>query len=175
MEQTRMGQWSKSKTFNLIEVLGLVAVAVSLVFVGLEVRQNTIASRAAAYQEHGSHLSDQWLALAQDPELTRVYLADESNWAALTETEKAQLTSLWIAIFRNYETLLLQVEEGLLDQDAMDRLGWGEAFEPGFQAQMLWPDIARSLNPHVRGHLEAKFPYLLDQHKTSNDPAALIH
>ena len=167
-----MGRWNEAKTFNLIEVLGLVAVSVSLVFVGLEVRQNTIASRAAAYQEHGSHLSDQWLALAQDPALTRLYMANEDNWDELTEIEKAQLTYVWVASLRSYETILLQVEEGLLDQDAMDRLGWGEAFEPGYQAQMLWPDIARNLNPHMREHLEAKFPYLSDKQASPNDPAA---
>ncbi len=167
-----MERWTESRTFNLIEVLGLIAVAVSLVFVGLEVRQNTIAGRAAAYQEHGSHLSNQWLALAQDPALTRLYLADEDNWHELTEIEKAQLTYVWIVSFRNYETILLQVEEGLLDQDAMDRLGWGDAFEPNYQAQMLWPSISRYLNPYLREHLEAKFPYLLDEQNAPSDPAA---
>ncbi len=168
-----MGSWNESKTFNLIEVLGLIAVAVSLVFVGLEIRQNTIASRAAAYQEHGSHLSNQWLALAQDPALTRLFLADEDNWEELTGVEKAQLTNMWIAIFRNYETILLQVEEGLLNQDAMERLGWGGAFDPGYQAQMLWPEIVKNLNPHLREHLETKFPYLLDEQSSPSDPAAL--
>ena len=167
-----MVRLNESRTFNLIEVLGLVAVAVSLVFVGLEVRQNTIASRAAAYQEHGSHLSNQWLALAQDPALARIIFTGEDKWDELTEVEKAQLTYAYIAIFRSYETILLQVEEGLLDEDAMDRLGWGEAFDPGYQAQMLWPVIARFLNPHLREHLEAKFPYLLDKQNASSDPAA---
>ena len=166
-----MGQWTEIRTFNLIEVLGLVAVAVSLVFVGLEIRQNTIASRAAAYQEHGSHLANNWLTLAQDPELVRIYIANEDNWDELTEVEKAQLTYAYIAILRSYETILLQVEEGLLDQDAMDRLGWGEAFKPGYQVQMLWPNIAVYLNPDIREHLEAKFPYLLDRPGSSRDPA----
>ena len=167
-----MGRWTESRTFNLIEVLGLVAVAVSLVFVGLEVQQNTIASRAAAYHEHGIHLSNQWFALAQDPALARIMFAGEDSWDELTEVEKAQLTYAYIAIFRNYETILLQVEEGLLDQDALDRLGWGEAFEPGYQVQMLWPEIAQYLNPHMREHLEEKFSYLPDKHDSSSDPAA---
>ncbi len=168
-----MARLTESRTVNFIEVLGLAAVAVSLVFVGLEVRQNTIASRAAAYQEHGSHLSDQWFALAQDPALARIIFAGEDKWDELTEVEKVQLTYAYIAIFRSYETILLQVEEGLLDQDAMDRLGWGEAFKPGYQVQMLWPDIAIYLNPHLREHLEAKFPYLLDRQNSPSDPAAL--
>jgi hypothetical protein len=166
-----MESWNESKTFNLIEVLGLIAVAVSLVFVGLEIRQNTIASRAAAYQEHGSHLSNQWLALAQDPALTRLLLANEDSWEELTGVEKAQLTNMWIAILRNYETILLQVEEGLLDQGAMDKLGWGEAFDPGCQAQMLWPGIVENLNPHLREHLETKFPYLVNEQNSPSDPA----
>jgi hypothetical protein len=173
MELAQMERLTESRTFNLIEVLGLVAVAVSLVFVGFEVRQNTIANRAAAYQEHGSHLSNQWFALAQDPALARIMFTGEDKWDALNEAEKAQLTYAYIAIFRSYETILLQVEEGLLDQDAMDRLGWGEAFKPGYQAQMLWPDISRYLNPNIREHLEGKFPYLLDRQNSSNDPAAL--
>ena len=140
-------------------------------FVGLEVRQNTIASRAAAYQEHGLHLSNQWLALAQDPALAGIMFAGEEQWGELTEVEKAQLTYAYIAILRSYETILLQVEEGLLDQDAMDRLGWGEAFKPGYQVQMLWPNIAVYLNPDIREHLEAKFPYLLDRPGSSRDPA----
>ncbi|HSG97673.1 MAG TPA: hypothetical protein VLA11_06755 [Woeseiaceae bacterium] len=166
-----MGQWTESRTFNLIEVLGLVAVAVSLVFVGLEVRQNTIASRASAYQEHGSHLSNQWFALAQDPALARIMFAGEDAWDELTAVEKAQLTYAYIAIFRSYETILLQVEEGLLDQDALDRLGWGEAFKPGYQVQMLWPGIAIYLTPYIREHLEAKFPYLLDRQNSPGGPA----
>ena len=168
-----MGRWKESRTFNLIELLGLVAVAVSLVFVGLEIRQNTIASRAAAYQEHGSHLANNWLTLAQDPELVRIYMANEDNWEELTEVEKAQLTYVWVVSFRNYETILLQVEEGLLDQDAMDRLGWGEAFEPGYQAMMLGPGISKNLNPHIREHLEAAFPYLVDQQGYPGDRAPL--
>jgi hypothetical protein len=167
-----MGRWNESRTFDLIEVFGLIVVAVSLVFVGLEVRQNTIASRAAAYQEHGSHLSNQWFALAQDPALARIMFAGEDSWDELTEVEKAQLKYAYIAIFRSYETILLQVEEGLLDQDAMDRLGWGDAFKPGYQVQMLWPDIAIYLNPHIRKHLQAKFPYLLDKQNAPSDPAA---
>ncbi|NIU10622.1 hypothetical protein GWN42_21070, partial [candidate division KSB1 bacterium] len=59
-----------------------------------------------------------------------------------------------------------------LDQDAMDRLGWGEAFDPGYQAQMLWPGIVKSLNPHLREHLETKFPYLMDEQNSPSDPAA---
>ena len=41
------------------ETLGFLAVVASMVFVGLEIRQNTLQAQAAAYQEIG-HQSAEW-------------------------------------------------------------------------------------------------------------------
>ena len=48
------------------EVLGFLGVTASLVFVGLEVRQNTIATRATAYQGMGAAVAEVWLEIASD-------------------------------------------------------------------------------------------------------------
>lgn len=152
---------TESRKIDWVEAIGLLALILSLVFVGLEVRQNTIATRAAAYQAHGEHLSNQWQEAALNEDVVRLTLADESNWDQLTAVERTQLTFLWVSTFRNYETILLQVEEGLLDEDAMNRLGWGDAFEPGYSARMLWPEISKQINPRVREHIEARYPDLV--------------
>ena len=47
-----------------------------------------------------------------------------------------------------------------LDEDALEKLGWGDAFTPGFQVRMLWPEIAAYLNPQVRDYLEQRYPSL---------------
>ena len=38
---------------DVLEIVGIIAVVLSFAFVGYEIRQNTIASRAAAYQAIG--------------------------------------------------------------------------------------------------------------------------
>ena len=44
------------------ETLGFLAVVAGLVFVGLEIRQNTIAARSAAYWEIGQATAESWQA-----------------------------------------------------------------------------------------------------------------
>ena len=155
-----MGQDSNRANTNVTELVGLGAIIVSLIFVGLEVRQNTIATRAAAYQQHGEHVSNQWMTYALDEDMVRLFSVDERDWDQLTDIEKGRITFAWVGTLRSYETILLQVEEGLLDEDALEKLGWGDAFTPGYQVRMLWPDIAAYLNPQVRDHLEKRYPYL---------------
>jgi hypothetical protein len=49
------------------EVVGFAGVVASLVFVGVEIRQNTVTARAAAYQAMGEAVSDSWIGVSDDP------------------------------------------------------------------------------------------------------------
>ena len=56
------------------------------------------------------------------------------------------------------ETLLLQVEQGVLDENALDQLGYtlkvNEALvTPGFEC--IWPDIKRSIGSSLRARIES--------------------
>ena len=76
------------------ETLAALGVIASLVFVGLEVRQNTVSARAAAYQDMGSRISDIWLLGAQDPELALLTLRFfEEEGAEFTPVEEAVLVA----------------------------------------------------------------------------------
>ena len=97
--------------------------------------------------------------MAFDESFARIWIVDENGWVELSEADKARILFAWIGTFRNYETIHLQVEEGLLDEDALERLGW-YAFEPGFSAVKLWPDIARNLHPSFRAYVEDRHPAL---------------
>ena len=142
------------------EILGAIAVVVTLIYVAIQIRQGTKVARASAYLEYGAHISNQFHAVAYDETLTRLLLAGEAEWNQLSDVDKARLVYMWIGAFRNYETILLQVEEGLLDEDALDRLGWGEAFTPNYQLKMLWPEVSRWLSPHVKLHVETRYSQL---------------
>lgn len=74
-------------------------VIASLAFVGLQIRQSNIQARAAAYQAIGIATSGDW-----------------ERWERLLSAD-----------LRMLETVLLQVDQGLLPQNAITRLGynWG--------------------------------------------------
>ena len=56
------------------ETLGFLGVIGSLIFVGLEVRQNTVASRAAAIQQSTDVARQQIQWVTGDPEMNRIWM-----------------------------------------------------------------------------------------------------
>lgn len=138
------------KTVSIVESIGLIAVFAGLVFVGLEIRQNNQLAQAAAYQEIGFATAQNWLDMSQDPEFNQVHLrhffAHPAWWSEQDPQDVERLITLWIGYLREYETLYLQVDLGLLDQTAMDRLGWGLVRDlPA--VHYLWPYIGNAVNP----------------------------
>lgn len=57
-----------------------------------------------------------------------------------------RLITAWIGYLRQYETIYLQVDLGLLDEVAMDRLGWGLVRDiPALHH--LWPHLGHVVDP----------------------------
>ena len=120
---TEYRKWAVSSK-DVREVIGLLAVVASLVFVGLQIRQSNIQARGAAYQAIGIATS-QYHANVDD---RTIRLFTEANYPIAFELwtladwdryYRSQLAGL-----RMVETLLLQVEQGVLDANALDQLGY---------------------------------------------------
>ena len=144
------------KNFPLVESIGLIAVFAGLVFVGLEIRQNNQLAQAAAYQEIGFATAQNWQDMSQDPDFNRVFLrhfyADSAWWADQDPRDVERLITLWIGYLREYETIYLQIDLGLLDEAAMDRLGWGGLRElPALH--YLWPHLGIVVDPTFSEHI----------------------
>jgi hypothetical protein len=140
----------KGKTLG--ELIGFVGVVASLVFVGLEVRQNTLAARAGAYQDMGTAISDLWLLAAQDPSLATLLLRSfEDPDAEFSPAERDQLTTQYIAALRQYEVVWRQVELGLLDEEVLGYFGW----DPSEIAKgRSWERVRTLMSPDFRAFLE---------------------
>ena len=146
---------SKKAIRETLAVLGVVA---SLIFVGYEIRQNTIAARAAAYQAIGIATAAAWDSWAHDRQfsLVRQKAAD-----AMDATDWIQYTTKMTVFARLGETVLLQVEEGLLPPDAIERLGyqgWLETFENPKSAcawSLIRPGVSTSFREFVEGTQKA--------------------
>jgi len=138
---------------NIFEAVGIVAIVASLIFLSLEIRQSNVQARAAAYQAIGiataaafdSVAHDrQFLMLAQKPADDM----DKSDWGLYA----AKMT----VFARLGETVLLQVEQGLLPPDAMERLGyggWTGIFEDA-KGACTWPIIRPGVSSSFREFVE---------------------
>ena len=149
------------KNVPVLEAMGLIAVFAGLVFVGLEIRQNNQLAQAAAYQEIGFATAQNWHNVSQDPEFNRLVLrhfyADSAWWDDQDPRDVERLITLWIGFLRQYETIYLQVDLGLLDEVAMERLGWGLVRDiPALQH--LWPRLGNVVEPTFASYITEQWP-----------------
>ncbi len=143
------------------ETLAALAVVTSLVFVGYEIRQSTISARASAYQEIGLATSDLWMILATDPEYAELQLMafDSTRWGEIDGTGWHQMAATLTSVMRLWETTYLQVEEGLLREDAMGRLGFAVDPHVYFQDAFdrLWQEVRPRMNAEFAAYIEQQF------------------
>ncbi len=143
--------------------MGLLGVVASLVFVGLELRQSRIAARAAAYQELGIAVADNWMDRADNRELNDlVFLAmyaDSATWAGISDSDAYLLRSYVVANVRLYETVYLQVQQHLLDAEALENLGWTHLMDSKL-LERTWSQVKPAVTPGFARYLEDEQPLL---------------
>ena len=137
------------------EMLAAVGVIVSMAFVGMQLRLSNIQARAAAYQAIGVATSE--FHRSFDARLNRLMTESDypeavQRWT-LADWESAY--RIFTADLRMLETIILEVEQGLLPPDATARLGykWGPILaNPAYAC--LWPELSAAAGPSVRKYIE---------------------
>ena len=109
------------KTHRLAEIFGMIGVVLSLIFVGVEVNQNTNLSRNQAYLDFSESLKDLTLQIATDdvlPSLIARTVAGETRIDFSIE-DQVRLNSMQIATVRVWEGLFRSWQSGLLPEETI--------------------------------------------------------
>lgn len=120
----------QGKFRGVVELIGAVAVAASLVFVGLEIRQNALATRGATQQELAASAQALALLVAETGELSDLLArADAIGRSQSAETlsdfspgEALRVGSFYLSVFRLWEQAYYQHRLGNLDPELWG--GW---------------------------------------------------
>lgn len=144
-----MAQVGRS-SWQWAELVTTVGVLVSLVFVGLEIRQNTSVARSQARTDLATLNQDWLMGMAGDPALLRSFDAhwlDEPD-TTLTPLEQQQAFLAMVAVVRRLENAYLFYEEDLIPEEALGSYGMrGPWFElPAFRDE-FWPGIRDTFDP----------------------------
>jgi hypothetical protein len=99
----------------IAELVGVLGVVGSLIFVGLQVRQNASAIRAATAQEVSTGFRDLNLVIASTPELAAI-LATETIPDSLSPGQREQVSGFWRSIFHVWSNTHYQYINGTLDR-----------------------------------------------------------
>ena len=128
-----MSERNSKQVKDIIELVGAIAVLIGLVFVGLELRQNTRAVQAATFQGMTETSSDFLVTIASEPELRRVWSASYTTLDELStedrEIYRYLLNSFWLRMqnaFRQWQVGTLSDEDWFVYRN----LSCGAAREP---------------------------------------------
>ena len=107
----------KLKKYALIaEIFGGLAVVIGLVFVGLELRQNTLMQRVTATQTLVVDYEYAVDLLAKDEAAACIYVRGSNGLDNLTGIERYQFFVMWFHLLRAAEQLHYYSLEGMVDQ-----------------------------------------------------------
>ena len=103
---------------DLANLTAAVGVIVSLLFVGYEIRQNTIETRATTAASVGESFRELTMAVAQSPSLAAT-LAAYASGDQFTPTQQMQYFTFLISLIRTVEDAYIQYGAGRLDEDQL--------------------------------------------------------
>jgi hypothetical protein len=131
---------------NLGEFIGGVAVLVTLVYLALQVRQNTRALSTNRHQEMLAYLRDVWQPYIEQPEFTKLIRTCEATPAAVDEDEWNRFGMYAFEIFAMWEAAYISHRNGLLDDQFWN--GWKGA------GSLMWsgPGYRKFWNEYRDGH-----------------------
>ena len=112
---------------NIIEIVGIVSVVGSLVFVGIEIKQNTSAVRGVTQQAVSSQVSEMYRIVSENERMAEL-INRALNGASKSDLSEADYVSFWnfqMMGLRRIENIYLQFKNGLLTEDAFSRIGMG--------------------------------------------------
>jgi len=100
---------------NLGSFVSGLAVLASLIFVGMQLRQNTQAVRAAASQAHTAHWQTMLTPIIEDDGVAEIYRRGLTDIDSMTDNDRVRFIFLVGGIFRFAESARLQWLHGQLE------------------------------------------------------------
>jgi hypothetical protein len=160
---------------NIGDLLGGLGVIVTLIYLAIQIRQNTKSSRSQSYQAAVSAVSDWSREVGMNTESCRVLQAGSMDLESLSDVERAQFNLIMASLIRNCENIHYQHINGAIDANTWS--GWAKrtrsVLAPG-GAQAWWRNNKSAYSPEFRrfvdeGHDSGELPESIVIYR---DPAA---
>jgi hypothetical protein len=148
------------------EIASGVAIALTLLFVGLQLREtsrqtalNTVSIQVAAYQDLNAQISH-FNELLLDPELAAVFelmMDPEGEWSRFSAVQRRQARSLLYMRVRHADMAFYQYDRGMLSEERLDsalRPLLSDIDKPIFRA--FWEEVRPNQVPAFRDYLDRR-------------------
>jgi len=146
---------------SISELAATVGVLAGLLFVGVEIRNNTAVARAETRREVAAQNIEMVMRIAEDEDLMRLW---STPWTmeffdSLSQVDQGRLTFTAIGFILRLESTYLQFEQGLLEAAGLRGYGFVQprVDDPWFRD--LWTGYRVSLDPDFVSYFETENGY----------------
>lgn len=144
------------ETINYLgQIIAAAAVVVSLLFVGVQIRNNTAATKAASHGAVSTALNEINRMFAENADVTKIWLSGMRDRQALDEDERWRFDAMARAYLHVCETMFIQARLGAGDKGVM------MAEESGIKAIIAaagvkerWRENPFGFRPEFRAHID---------------------
>lgn len=126
---------------NLGEVIGAVAVVVSLIYLAVQVRQNTQAQRTENFSRALDRVAAMQAALSQDSQTSAIFSKGVADPAKLTPNERIQFTWAMYELFGAFEFMYLAAKTNSIPEEIWQRWSAAVAFWLSFSGVLAWWEV----------------------------------
>jgi len=134
------------------EVLGVLGVIASLIFVAFEIRENTRATRSATIQDIARWSFDANSAFLENASLRAAWRAGCEG--TLNQDQRHQMLSAFIGFMRIQANRFYQVQLGTIDEATAFSLGGRSGAYESPMFKEFWPLIKESYEPDFQDFVE---------------------
>jgi hypothetical protein len=140
---------------SLGEFVAAIATLATLVYLALQIRQNTLATRASSHHAITDVMNKTNHLVIGDGEVARIWVVGRADRSALNDEERERIDSLLLSYFHVFDTLHYQARVGAGDNEL--RLAEEKSFvhllsQPGVNE--WWVENPYAFSPKFRSYME---------------------
>ena len=111
-----------SEMSNVAEIIGAFAIVLSLVYVGVQVKDSAAATRSAAVNDASEAVQSWYLEMGSNRQASDLWFNSMTSPAPLPTNDEFQFMMMMHAVMLGFQHSYLLVEEGTLDADYRDSI-----------------------------------------------------
>lgn len=123
---------------NIGEFLGAMAVIASLVYLAIQIRQNTRAVKASTHQNLSDGFGDFLKLLVQDQRGAEIFRNGVHGLEGLDEAERDTFYALLSILFMHFENAHVHRQQGLMEDEQWRRWRIATGWYAGFPGVSIW-------------------------------------
>lgn len=142
---------------SIAEVVGALAVVISLIYLAREVRQNTVASRATMHQQYIDAQMNANRGVSDDPEISALIANANNDYDSLSEPELIRLQFVFWNHFNQWHLAFTLQKHSMLETEMLDVIirGYSGYIHSSLAFRKMWRALSFAYDKAFQEHVES--------------------